>query len=162
MAANKVLLDYLADSPARSHHTVHDLCAVFGVTSKVMTRMLFALQKLGVVKIHESGGMIDWASYRHHKVDRHVINATLAIEEVTASIEEQRENDRLNKLKEAARLLEDAGEITLAILVLDAMEGKERDLSLYIPDGAKRKVVRLPSGLEVRQLTDEEVARIDW
>lgn len=166
MSKNSDLLTWLEDHyPGK--YEIGDLIRgpLHGVKSGPATAMCWHLQKLGVVTFkekHIAGGSylvdIQYRATKAQKLGRHTILFEMGMAESMAVSEPEPVDSRSKKLRAIAQELEDLGEITLAILVLDASEGKERDLALYAPPTAKRRPEYLPgSDRKIRQLSPEEV-----
>lgn len=166
MSKNSDLLTWLEDHYPDKYE-IGDLIRgpLHGVKTTAASAMCWHLQKLGVVTFRErhiAGGSylvdIQYRPTKAQKLGRHTILFEMGMAESMAVPEPDPVDSRSKKLQDIAQELEDLGEITLAILVLDASKGKERDLALYAPSTAKRRPEYLSgSDQKIRKLSPEEV-----
>lgn len=161
---NKEFLDQLlgeADEQGKIKWTIAELAATHHETKDEIVRRCYHLQKMGVLTFREhhlsNGTEITNLRIRRafvKKVGKDVVLFDLGLREAI----DRHEDTRATKLRQAAQLLEEAMEIELAILVLDAINGNKREYHYastgpnYLPGSDKK----------VRILSSDEIRGIDW
>lgn len=167
MSSNGELLTALeqsADARGRIAETPEDLAVRLGYDSTTaLLKKLWTLQKLGLLafkEVHYAGGtgMRDLRLRRSKRVSRAEILFELGVQTAAESAEEARRG----KLRLASQLLDEAGELALAVHALDAVEHPQKELPHYFRTDIMPDAAFPGDGRLVRLLSPAEKAAVRW
>lgn len=161
-----VLLNDRATDKGAVPLTVPEIARILRATVDDITSRLWSLQKMGIITFqeHHTHQRTELSKIKFRRSKLRSFGQAEALFEMAFTTAESAQVTnaaavRRSKLEEASRLLEEADEIELAVLALEAIEHhtKRPDYFNHLSLTPSPSIGRL-----IRRLSDEEAAKVQW